>query len=437
MVTSVIGKIFLQAYNERYNKKYTPKEFFLDLYYPLFFGHEKYLIWVQNSPVVQKLKKEEEPTGILDEKVRQEIVVEIKKKKLIEKIESASSYDASTFIGYKAERFEATTSGQTCIHDLEIDPSECYLSWIGAGLGVGVEGGLTILFDKPELLLDIFEGWKVYRGLLNTTPNMRGNQINTWNAQWLRKKYDTVDTSESNNTALLAKDGLADIDTLPWGELLVAISRHFSDPKMMGYVYNIGQTNTTVGFIPFALSPIRKAHQLYVRYFGADKCEKAMQLFGTALGFSMACRGGVIGMRALEPKGLTAIMKSGKIPSYKPDNEDQKIQFQTYQIWLLAMLSNEELWNKAEAFANTLQAYTVGGKSGRTGRSNAVKQLLEATNKKLFIERMSGIVENAEETCELVEIASIINVMPADNVPYFLTLIRFHYAVINRQETIN
>ncbi|WP_373811627.1 hypothetical protein [Porphyromonas loveana] len=435
MVTSVIGKIFLQAYNEKNGTAYAPKDFFMEIYYPLFFKGEKYLMTAGNSPFENpKLswkdmilgKKPFETAERREERLR----------KFINKIDTGLA-DASIAVGYPSIDTLSTTSGQISIPQEQIDPAESYLSWIGAGLGVGVEGGLTILFDKPELLLDIFEGWKVYRGLLNTTPNMRGNQINTWNAQWLRKKYDTVDTSESNNTALLTKDGLAGIDTLPWGELLVAISRHFSDPKMMGYVYNIGQTNTTVGFIPFALSPIRKAHQLYVRYFGADKCEKAMLLFGTALGFSMACRGGVIGMRALEPKGLTAIMKSGKIPSYKPDNEDQKIQFQTYQIWLLAMLSNEELWNKAEAFANTLQAYTVGGKSGRTGRSNAVKQLLEATNKKLFIERMSGIVENAEETCELVEIASIINVMPADNVPYFLTLIRFHYAVINRQETIN
>lgn len=50
MVTSVIGKIFLKAYNERNNTDYAPKGFFLDIYYPLFFGQEKYLMTAGNSP---------------------------------------------------------------------------------------------------------------------------------------------------------------------------------------------------------------------------------------------------------------------------------------------------------------------------------------------------------------------------------------------------
>lgn len=50
MVTSVIGKIFLEAYNEKHNKAYTPKSFFVEVYYPRFFGHEKYLMTAGNSP---------------------------------------------------------------------------------------------------------------------------------------------------------------------------------------------------------------------------------------------------------------------------------------------------------------------------------------------------------------------------------------------------
>lgn len=37
MLTSVIGKIFLEAYNKQNNRQYTPKEFFLEVYYPIFF----------------------------------------------------------------------------------------------------------------------------------------------------------------------------------------------------------------------------------------------------------------------------------------------------------------------------------------------------------------------------------------------------------------
>lgn len=264
---------------------------------------------------------------------------------------------------------------------------------------------------------------------------MRGNQINTWNGQWLKRKYDINDGSGllDFGDAFSTKDDLVEIQTLPWVELIAAVSCHFKDPRMMGYVYNIGQTNTTIGFIPFVLSSIRRVSELYVRYFGTEKRKPVMKLFGTAFGFSMACKEGVIGLKALEPKGLSSLMKSGKIPTYKSDNEEQKIQYETYQIWLLAMLNNEELWDRAKAFALTLQDFSLGGKMARTGRSNMVKALLESTNKKSFIDQMKNIVEEADSAIEDFEnIVSSINVMPSDNVPYFLTLIRFRYAVINK-----
>ena len=443
MVTSVIGKIFLEAYNEKHNKAYTPKSFFVEVYYPRFFANEKYLIWIQNSAIVQKLKKGEIPHEN-NEKIREEKIVEIKKNKLIDKIESAEFFDASIAVGYRAERSDATTSGQTCIHNYRMKTEEAYLSWIGAGLGIGVQGGLTILFSKPDILLDIAEGWDFYRNYLNTTPRMKGNQINTWNGQWLKRKYDINDSSSlldfdsafsSKEKKGEKKSDLVEIQTLPWVDLIAAVSRRFPDPRMMGYVYNIGQTNTTIGFIPFVLSPIRKVHDLYEHHFGTKNSKKAMKLFGTAFGFAMACKEGVIGLKALEPKGLSSLMKKGKIPSYK---QEEKLKYETYQIWLLAMLNNEELWDKAKAFAQTLQDFSLGGKTARTVRSNMVKILLESTNKRAFIDGMGKIVEEADASMdEFEDIASTINTMPSDNVPYFLTLMRFHYAVINSKNSNN
>ena len=56
MVTSVIGKIFLEAYNTRYKTSYNAEQFFKEKFYPLFFDSNKYLYWVQNSPFVQMSK---------------------------------------------------------------------------------------------------------------------------------------------------------------------------------------------------------------------------------------------------------------------------------------------------------------------------------------------------------------------------------------------
>ena len=56
MITSNIGKIFLNAYNRKYQSNYDAKSFFIEKYYPLFFDSSKYLMWVQNSPFVQMKK---------------------------------------------------------------------------------------------------------------------------------------------------------------------------------------------------------------------------------------------------------------------------------------------------------------------------------------------------------------------------------------------
>lgn len=431
MVTTIIGKIFLQAYNKKFceknGKELTPKEFFTDIFYPLFFGHDKYLMWIQNSEMVQGLKKGATLTS-------EEI--ERRKNRCIEKIENAIVLDASIAVGYRAESLCASTSGQIGLHELKNTPDDAYLSWIGAGLGVGIQGGLSVLFDNPEVLLDLYDGWGVYRKLINELPEMKGNQITTWNGQWLKKKCSPYDDVNDFSSVLENEDKVISIGTIPWAELLIAISRHFTYPQMMGYIYSLGQTYTTIGFIPFALSPIRRPYELYIKYFGVDECEYAIKLFGTAMGLATACREGVIGLKALEPKGLMPMIKGGKIPSVKFENEEQKIKYNTYQIWLLAMLNNEELWQKAKEFAESLQHYSITGKSARTGRSNSVKNLLESINKKGFIEQLIPIISDAENVHAFEEIAALINGMPSDNVPYFLTLMRFHYAFINNQSNL-
>ena len=37
-----------------------------------------------------------------------------------------------------------------------------YLSWIGSGLGIGIKGGLILLFENDQILLNTFDGWKYY-----------------------------------------------------------------------------------------------------------------------------------------------------------------------------------------------------------------------------------------------------------------------------------
>lgn len=96
----------------------------------------------------------------------------------------------------------------------------------------------------------------------------------------------------------------------------------------------------------------------------------------------------------------------------------------------MAILNNQDLWAQSENFAHILKEYSAGSKNAKTDRSNKVKALLGTMNKKEFIRNLTDIVSETDNVSKVMEIAKVVNDMPADNVPYFLTLIRFNYAAI-------
>ncbi|MCF6240682.1 MAG: hypothetical protein L3J74_04980 [Bacteroidales bacterium] len=181
MIAPKIGKTFLKAYNRKYQKDYSAKEFFEKVYWEIFYNHPKYLQWVTNSPFVQ-MKQGQKP-HLLSASERKE-----KLNDLYKKIDSGVR-DASIVIGYPAseEKEFATTSGLVTDIALDISAEEVYFSWIGGALGIGVAGGLSISFDNAEILLATFEGWEKYREFLNdvSLEKLAGNKINSWNGQWL------------------------------------------------------------------------------------------------------------------------------------------------------------------------------------------------------------------------------------------------------------
>lgn len=433
MITSIIGRKFLKAYNEKFKTSYSPKEFFLEVYYPLFFDSNKYMQWVQNSPFVQMKKGQK--VELLTEKERKEKLDE-----LILKIDKGYE-DASVAIGFPAseEKEYATTSGQLSNMQITHSKDDIYLSWIGSSLGIGLQGGISILFDNKQILLDLYEGWIIYRKILNSNNNLKGNQINTWNGQWLSHKYDKMFIKENPmaNFNPFSPSNPPNINTQSWTKVLIGISENFNNPQMIGYVYNFGQTNTTIGFIPFALDQIRRPIELYKKLFGMDSGHRAELLWGTRFGLSEGCKKGVIGLNTLEPKGLriyidTPNTKNGKVKIPKsPNNDEQQIVFNIYKTWIMAMLNNEQLWAKAQEFAKELQTYALNSERGKKVNSNKINAVLEATNKSNFIKSLAEIAYDTENKDEIESVAAIVNMMPSDNVPYFLTLIRFHYAITN------
>jgi hypothetical protein len=286
--------------------------------------------------------------------------------------------------------------------------------------------------------LDLYDGWQLYREFLNKTPSLRGNQINTWNGQWIahrynKQAYDPLNPTASSNFFGTMKDGGMEVLTQAWTKVLVGIARNYPETSLTAYIYSLGQTNITVGFVPFELPRIRQPFELYAKYFGTTKQERVEQIFGTAVGFTKACQMGAIGVNALEPKGFRDCFDKGIMPKFNSNDEEKTINFNTYQIWLLSMLNNEQLWEKSQKIAITLSNYSKSDKSTKTVKSQEVANLLTSINKKQFIESLTTVVKNGGEAEQLAEIAELVHTMPIDNVPYFLTLIRFQYAVVNKK----
>ena len=159
MYTSTIGRTFLKAYNTKYRTEYTAKSFFEEIFIPLFFGYPKYMMTAGNSPL-------ENPKLSWDDMIKGKKPFETDERrqgrisKMIHKIETEKA-DASIARGYGVTNLTAATSGQITNIDLPDNKENIYLSWIGDALGIGVTGGLIILFDHEQLLLDIFEGWNI------------------------------------------------------------------------------------------------------------------------------------------------------------------------------------------------------------------------------------------------------------------------------------
>lgn len=431
MITSNIGKIFLDAYNEKYGTSYDARTFFLEQFYPLFFDQNKYMMTAGNSPLGNpKLSWDDMIKGKKPFETPEQR--KIRFEKLIKKIEESEA-DASIARGYASLDVTATTSGQVTDLKLPNSQEEIYTSWIGDALGIGVQGGFSILFSNKEILLDIFEGWKLYRTSLNETTMLKGNQINTWNGQWLShyydpREYDADMPLAGYNPFNVNKDGIISIDTQTWTKILIGISKKYRNAQILGYIYSIGQTNTTIGFIPFNLNQIRRPIHLYEKIFGMSNGRNVESLWGTAIGFKTACTYGAIGIKAMEPKGLRDYVYKGKQP--KAHNYDN-INYNVYIIWIYAMLNNDELWEKSQELAKLLnEASSDKDKSISTKRKNLVETMLNATNKKQFIAAATEVVSFIGKIDEFKGIVKEIHGMPTDNVPYFLTLLRFQYKTL-------
>jgi hypothetical protein len=463
MFTTAVGQTFLKEYNRINGKAYSAKDFFDQVLFPLFFDHKKYLWWVQNSPFVQGLSKKK---PFFDPQERQENL-----QQLHEKINSGD-FEASIAIGYPASETKkfATTSGLVTDINFPLNKEEIYFSWIGGALSLGVSGGYALLFNHPTILYATFEGWQVYRNHLNdkVLGKLRPNQIATWNGQWLtyrfgkrfRKDFDLNDLLIQNFFSTNAEK--MEVNTIDWSRLFFSLSYQFPSEACIAYVFSLGQTNKTVGFIPFQLKSGRKIHEVYQQIFGEDNFKTNQADFESLLGkhIKRACELGNIGLQALEPKKLSQYFaKSSNLKLAKPSlskrkgesdedfqarknqllkkDEENLITFQTYKTWLIAMISKNktEISDYTRDMASVLVKYREGAK--KRDRANLLEKKLFATKRKTdFLEALIEIVSDKTVEVEIIkkinDLRNRVHFLSQEDFTYFILLLKFDYAYQER-----
>lgn len=462
MYTTVIGSTFLKEYNRRHATQYTPREFFDEVYFRLFFDDKKYLMWAQNSPFVQGISKKK-PFFELAERAE-------RLAQFHEKI-GIGERDASIAIGYPAAEGKefATTSGLVTDMAIAVSDADAYLSWIGGSLGAGIAGGYAILFDHPEILYAVFEGWQVYRRLLNEAvlDKLLPNKVTTWNGQWLTYRFGKdyraeVDFLLLEEAGFFSKDEVEiGVETIEWSRLFFSLSRQYPESVQMGYIYALGQMNKTIGFVPFYLKNGTRLRDVYKQLWGEENYLKDRETFEALFGkhIKRACELGAIGLQALEPKNLAKYFSDENLDLARPEialkkNEpaeefvvrkrkleekdyENVITFKTYKTWLIAMLTKnkEEVKDYTAGIAAALVQYRADAR--KTDRKNLLENKLFASKRKLeFMETLIEIIQDKEVDSAIVEkvreLHEYVHYLSGEDFVYFWLLLKFEYVYQER-----
>lgn len=436
MYASVIGKKLVGLCNKIENKKRTIRGFWNDVYVPLFFNQPKYMISAGNTPLENPKipwDKQKYPSA----KERSDRI-----QKIVYNIENNSPDTTNSIVSGSSDH-TSTTSGQLTSLIVPFSAEDIYASWFGVGLGIRVEGGLILLIDNEEIIKTLYEGWYKYRELLNETPNVKGNQVEAWNAHWLTFSYSNENYREKNIILPFEKDrSLNKIDTLSWIKVLFALAKRFPKQKLTAYVYSLGQTNTTIGFIQINLPEIKREIEMYNFLFGSFdvNLKKAIEdVYTTQFSSKSVCQNGAIGLKEIEPKDLREYLPNKKKVSKEikfKNDEKSLINYNIYLSWVIAMLNDKTTIQKAEDTANALISYEGTSTRGKKIESNQVKLLLDSISRKAFIENLIPLLTNDVTNNDFLnELVEEIDKMQADKFPYFLTLLKFKYAFLSNKNS--
>ncbi len=420
MYTPVIGRRLLDRSNAREGRERSPAEFFDEVFFPLVFGHDDYLMPAGNSKFGQLVsgRKRLQETSVKEGRPWDDAE---KSRLRLDALADFHALAAETtepqshlVLGGYARGTDGTTSGQVTAVEHRADADEVYLSWIGAACGAGVAGGLVLLIDHEAVYDAVLDGWALYRRVLAETPDLKANQLETWNGQWLRYRFsanfDSAQPTAFIHGVLNTTSPPYNIETVPWARLLLSLGRSLGDEPVSAYIYSLGQTNRTIGFIPLhlgATGALRASygtlHQFYRALFGdavqAVPPDRLDEVYDAAYGFATACARGAIGLSAFEPYKLAEYLPGGKKNRQpKPVTPDDAQSPLLYQTWILAMLGDQKqaLYDRAAETADMLLTFERGAIGGKTNLKKAVGEVLEAPSLAALIAGLTRIADDVQ-----------------------------------------
>lgn len=421
MIAIQIGKILLKEFNKRNKKKYSAEEFFLKEFWPLFYDNEKYLQSITNSKFFQigsnknpKKEKRKEMLKNLQNDLNKQI------------------FHMGTAPGFMASDSTQATFSQLTSLKFPIFQEDVYLAWIGNGCGIGIAGGLTIYFQIPDLLYSLYLGWKEYRKLLNNNKALRPNQIDGWNSIWIHSLIfkRRINLNDKLYFDVDPKTKILGIERIKWLLILWAINKQYHNLKTInGYVFNFSQQNTTIGFINFNLYEIKYPMKLYQKLFGKNEYlkdeDKILNLFGTAHGFKTFCKMGVIGITALEPKGLAEFYSENYKQSKKIENGFQPNTFKTY---ILAMINNTELNKKTEELIQIFKDYEATETKGKVGKSKLIEEILTSSSLPTLLNNFAEFANKYDKGNKILQAIKLdILDLNKEKFKMFMSLLRINY----------
>lgn len=448
MYTEVIGRRLLKTWQRRTGEVATPRAFFEQTYYPLFLADSRMLQWVTNSPFAQGGKA-------VNAEIRPAQLQRLHELLAQATAPNGPGIDASLAPGFPAAGTTATTAGQVSDLAPRMGPDAGYCAWMGAAAGIGVAGGLSLALGEEEILWALLEGWPHYRALLTARPEMKGNQIETWNGQWLAHRFGPAYNPAQPmkgfpvEEILVQQPGGLALSTHSWVGLLLRLAPHL--PDTTAYVYSLGQTNRTVGFVPLHLRELRTLPDIAQRLFTLDGTGEHWQKLSTAyetrLGLGRACEAGSLGLVALEPARLRNALA---VVAGPPKNPAQALQHETHKLWLTAMLHNttqpaalaapagpsgKQITEAAERLAEGLLKYAAHepGKSKGRGKTKYA-QLVQGVfvpGRPAFIRQLTELLEATPASAEyrglFLDTVQLTQELSGASFTLFQALLKFRY----------